>query len=117
MSTKGSGKNGRKAARYVLSERVHFRAVMETGTTIDVSESGVSFHAFRELPLGSDVDVCFFNGAVAIKGVVRHQVPLSNGAFRIGVEFDDKQREVIEFFLKNDESGVTPDLSQPLKTG
>ncbi|MBI4082893.1 MAG: PilZ domain-containing protein [Candidatus Lambdaproteobacteria bacterium] len=117
MSTEGSGKDGRKSVRYVLSERVHFRAVMETGTTIDVSESGVSFSAFRALPLGSDVDVCFFNGAVAIKGVVRHQVPLSNGAFRIGVEFDDKQREVIEFFLKNEESGVTLDTTKPMKTG
>jgi len=93
--------NVRKKERVGWQEAILFRAELESARTLDLSEAGLSITVARPLPLGSDVDLCFFNGSVAIKGKVRNQVMTPDGTYRVGVEFESPQPEMLSFFLKN----------------
>ncbi len=99
--------NRRKHVRIDHANRITFRmGESQDGDLIDISNGGVSFTSTTPLPLGSLVDVILLNNNVSVAGNVRYLEKINETHYRIGVEFESEEGDVIEVMLKTDNSQV-----------
>ncbi len=66
----------------------------------DISRRGVGFTGPNPVPVGQLLEIVLMNRNVVVKGYVRHIRPEASGAYRVGVEFDDDQEELVNVLLE-----------------
>ena len=63
---------------------------------VDLSAGGVGFLSLRPFGVGSAIDVMFLRRSVVVKGVIRFQREAMPHRWRVGVEFNQPQPELLE---------------------
>ena len=90
----------RRHVRHAYEGELHYRLTsLNRATAIDLSHQGASFCSDEPLESGQEIELFLINGSVKITGEVRQRQPLADGRYRIGVEFDRAEQELIEVVI------------------
>ncbi len=90
----------RRHVRLAYEGEVHYRqAALKRATAIDLSPQGMSFCSDGPLDSGEGIELFLANSGVKITSEIRHRQPLADGSYRIGVEFDRAEQELIEVVI------------------
>lgn len=87
----------RRTNRRDYRASLQFRpSAVHSALAIDISELGVSFIAEQAMPPGTELELFLVNRNVQLNGTVRYCDPAAGGGFRIGVDFDKPEPELVE---------------------
>ncbi len=90
----------RRHVRHAYEGDLHYRLTsLNRATAIDLSHQGASFCSDEPLESGQEIELFLMNSSVKITGEVRQRQPLADGRYRIGVEFDRAEQELIEVVI------------------
>ena len=90
----------RRHVRHAFEGELHYRLTdLKRATAIDLSHQGASFCSDEPLESGQEIELFLINSSVKIMGEVRQRQPLADGRYRIGVEFDRTEQELIEVVI------------------
>lgn len=90
----------RRHVRHAYEGELHYRlTALNRATAIDLSHQGVSFCSDEPLDSGQEIELFLTSSGVKIMGTVRQRQPLADGRYRIGVEFDRAEQELIEVVI------------------
>lgn len=90
----------RRHVRHAYEGELHYRlTALNRATAIDLSHQGASFCSDEPLDSGQEIELFLINSSVKITGEVRQRQPLADGRYRIGVEFDRAEQELIEVVI------------------
>lgn len=78
---------------YVSQDEQPTRTPLSLGRTIDISSSGVGMEVYREIAVGTvmEMEIDLSDLPVPAWGKVVRIDPLDNGNYRIGIRFDEEQ--------------------------
>ena len=87
----------RHVARREYRAPLLFRpSAVQPGEALDISELGTSFLSGQAVPHGTALEVFLVNRNVQLNGTVRYCHAEPDGRFRIGVDFDKPEPELVE---------------------
>ena len=90
----------RRHVRLTYEGELHYRqTALKRATAIDLSPQGMSFCSDGPLDSGQGIELFLTSSGVKITSEIRHRQPLADGLYRIGVEFDRAQQELIEIII------------------
>lgn len=90
----------RREPRVPFGDPVGLRGSQErTCTAVDLSRHGVALRSREPLQPSAAVEVVFLDNSVMTKGIVRNCTRLPSQEFRIGVEFENEERDLVEVLL------------------
>jgi len=96
----GIGAERRRYTRHTFTGRLYYRgSVYDEGRGIDISEGGVGFRSRHALSPGAPLDVIFLNRSVTVSGIVRYHAEEAEGWHRVGVEFEQREPDVLNVLL------------------
>jgi len=90
----------RRHGRHAYEGELHYRqTALKGATAIDLSPQGVSFCSDGPLESDPGIELFLTSSGAKITGEIRHRQPLADGRYRIGVEFDRAEQELMEVVI------------------
>jgi hypothetical protein len=81
---------------FVEKENGEQRSPVSMGRTINISATGLGIESFQEIPEGAamEMDISLGDEIIHARGKVVRSTKLANGAFFLGINFDDFQERL-----------------------
>ena len=90
----------RRHVRHAYEGELHYRqTALKLATAIDLSHQGASFCSDEPLESGQIIELFLTNSGIKFTCEIRQRHRLADGRYRIGVEFDRVQQELIDVVI------------------